>query len=116
MKHLLFLLLFTFPSLAKAVASEGETVSLSAAMFKNANIPEGQAQEQIEKIARAIKAELLKGNTVEFKGLGQFYLQTRHLTKKNPENPNKPTEVVRKYPRFKTSELFKSEINLQKTP
>lgn len=114
-KKVYFFLLSLLPLSAQAVTPEGDVISLNAALVKNANISESQAQEQVEKFSRVIKQELIKGNTVEIKNLGRFYLQHRKLVKKNPNDPNKPTEVLRKYPRFTSSELFKNEVNLQKT-
>lgn len=115
-KKVYFFLLSTFlPLSSQAMTPEGDVISLNAALAKNANISESQAQEQVEKLSRVIKQELMKGNAVEVKSLGRFYLQQRKLVKKNPNDPNKPTEVLRKYPRFTSSELFKNEVNLQKT-
>ncbi len=114
-KKVYFFLLSILPLSAQAITQEGDVISLNAALVKNANISESQAQDQVEKLSRTIKQELLKGNSVEIKNLGRFYLQQRKLVKKNPNDPNKPTEVLRKYPRFTSSELFKNEVNLQKT-
>ena len=87
---------------------------------KQANIPEAAAKEQVDRMMKAIKSELVKGNEVVIQDFGRFYVSQRAFHHRDDKSEGSAKEMsdatgsIRRYARFNSAPHLKDELNEKK--
>lgn len=87
--------------------------SLNEVVAREANIPEEQASAEVERVFDGISAALREGQEVRVRSFGTFYVQSREARKgRNPRTGEEIEIPAKKYPRFRSSDVLKRNLNL----
>lgn len=94
---------------------------LAAALSKQQNISEAQANAEIERVFTAIRGELKAGRPIMVKNFGRFYTTESLVRSRKGKNPAElaknaaavpvKSEAKRRYARFSAAEMLKLELN-----
>lgn len=102
------LALSLIPSLTFAASGEGLVEKLRS----SSNISAEEAKTQIDNVFNALEAELTEGRQVGIRGFGTFHVTERLARKgRNPKTGEAIDIPARKYPRFRSSDVLKKNIN-----
>ena len=106
-KIIVYILFVSFYSLNAAFAS----TQLSEILVNEKNLDQNLAKQTVEQVFDSIKAALARGESVQVRNFGTFYLQRRK--ERNAINPKTKAAIkvpARNYARFRASDNFKEEL------
>jgi DNA-binding protein HU-beta len=86
--------------------------TLVARLAEKQGITQSEAQSQLQSVFVALAEELEAGRDVTIRNFGKFYLQHRDAREgRNPKTGEKLDIPAKSYPRFRSSDTLKNNIN-----